>query len=156
MICVKYTDIIIFKRWINTLSTMTHCNTSWNDDSLCRQLDHKKLILPTFRLDALILLKARASNGNVGKISFLWSSCLQRESSFHDYRSNWELSTFNNTSCCSSLNTKYYNIALFYLSDVLLDYRKFQIADGNLPTADKKFLISKFAHLSVDTTCTPI
>ena len=32
----------------------------WKDDgSLCRQLDHKKLILPTFRLDALILLKAR-------------------------------------------------------------------------------------------------
>ena len=31
----------------------------------------------------------------VGKISFLWSSCLQREpSSFHDYRSNWEISTF--------------------------------------------------------------
>ena len=33
------------------------------------------------------------SNRNVGKINFLWTSCLQSESSFHDYRSNWELST---------------------------------------------------------------
>ena len=40
-----------------------------NEGSLCRQLDHKKLILPTFLLDAIILLKA--SNRNVDKISFL-------------------------------------------------------------------------------------
>ena len=37
----------------------------------------------------------RASNRNVGKISFLWSSCLQREpSSLHDYR---EISKFTPT-----------------------------------------------------------
>ena len=36
---------------------LTHSFLSWNDDSLCRQLEHKKLILSTFRLDALILLK---------------------------------------------------------------------------------------------------
>ena len=54
-----------------------------------------------FRLDALILLRKkppdltlrriRASNWNIGKISFLFTRNL---SSFHDHRSNWEISTF--------------------------------------------------------------
>ena len=63
----------------------------WNDeDSLHRQL-------PTFRLYALILLALRrikASN-RCWQDKFLVNSCLQRESSsFHDYRSNSELSSY--------------------------------------------------------------
>ena len=46
--------------------------------SLC-----KKLILPTFRLDALVLLR-----------NFLPSEAVKNLSSFHVYRSNWEISTF--------------------------------------------------------------
>ena len=46
-------------------------------------------------LNYMKLRRIGASNRNVGKISFLYS-CLQREpSSFYDYRSNWELSTFD-------------------------------------------------------------
>ena len=61
-----------------------------------RQLDHNKLISLTFRLDTLILHLAlrriRASNRNVGKISFLWSSCLPRWPSLISYISHVILS----------------------------------------------------------------
>ena len=57
------------------------CGHEMMKGSLCRQLDHERLILPTFRLhvDALILEEEKASDRKVGEISFLWSSCLLRE-----------------------------------------------------------------------------
>ena len=48
----------IYKEMLNVEISSCSCSHEKDAGSLCRQLDHKKLILPTFRLDALILLKA--------------------------------------------------------------------------------------------------
>ena len=77
------------------------CIKWWKVLSLPWQLHLvEKLILPTFRLDALVLLitlgRTRASSRNVGKISFLtkWSCLEENLSSFHVYWSNWEIAVF--------------------------------------------------------------
>ena len=60
--------------------------------SLRRQLQ-KKLILPTFRLDAPILFKVTIQS-KCWQDKFLVQLSTKRTASFYDYRSNWELSTF--------------------------------------------------------------
>ena len=58
----------------------------------------KKLVLPTFRLDALVFLRGNGGLEHlcIGKISFLPSEAVKEEklSSCHVCRSNCEISTF--------------------------------------------------------------
>ena len=53
-VCAVYIELTHLNEFNDIMSVVMN-----DEGSLCRQLDHKKLILPTFRLDALILLKAR-------------------------------------------------------------------------------------------------